>query len=60
MIQSDSVCGNSGYYNICNNHKIKKPHPHSPSKMLERDWPIIAANIPGIFLGFFTFYTALH
>lgn len=27
---------------------------------LERDWPIIIANIPGIVLGFLTFYTALH
>ncbi|MEE6674804.1 SemiSWEET family transporter [Pediococcus acidilactici] len=26
----------------------------------ERDWPIIVANVPGIFLRFFTFYTALH
>ncbi|RXI21806.1 hypothetical protein EPT61_05100 [Pediococcus pentosaceus] len=26
----------------------------------DRDWPIIMANIPGVFLGFYTFYTALH
>ncbi|KRM71968.1 hypothetical protein FC34_GL000949 [Lacticaseibacillus brantae DSM 23927] len=26
----------------------------------ERDWPIIFANVPGIFLGAITFFTALH
>ncbi|AEV95339.1 SemiSWEET family transporter [Pediococcus claussenii] len=25
-----------------------------------RDWPIVIANLPGIVLGFFTFFTALH
>lgn len=26
----------------------------------DRDWPIIFANVPGIFLGAITFFTALH
>lgn len=26
----------------------------------QRDWPIFIANLPGVFLGFITFYTSLH